>query len=254
MGKYQITDIIVILKFWKMQKISIDNTKQEAENKRMNQEIDFLSTFMLPERFERIKSVVKKRTNYITVCMENLFYGQNSSAIIRSTEAFGIQNIHVIEDECQFSPNIAIVKGAHKWLDIHRHNEDDATLNLVKQLKSEGYRIVVTSPHIDGVSAENYDVNKGKIALFLGTENVGVSQILIDNADDFIRVDMFGFVESFNVSVCGAIILNSLTNSLHRSEIEWQLTDQEQLVMLNRWMKLSVKDSENIIKSCVKAV
>lgn len=235
-----------------MQKTNTDNTEQNRDNNRAEQEIELLSSLMLPERFEKIKSVVKNRTNYITVCLENIFYGQNASAIIRSSEAFGIQNIHVIEDECHFRPNVGIVKGADKWLDIHRHNEDNATLNLIKQLKSEGYRIVATSPHINGYSAENYDVTKGKIALFLGTENVGVSQILIDNADDFIQINMLGFVESFNVSVCGAIVLNSLTHSLQNSNTNWQLTDQEQLIMLNRWMKLSVKDSENIIKNSFK--
>lgn len=223
-----------------MQRINTDKLEQETE---------FLSELMLPERFEVIKNVVKNRTNYITVCLENIFHGQNASAIIRSCEAFGIQNIHVIEDHCHFRPNVNIVKGSDKWLDIVRHNEDNATENLIKQLRSEGYRIAVTSPHINGVSAENYDLTKGKVAVFLGTEKQGVSQTLIDNVDDFIKVDMYGFVESLNVSVCGAIILNSLVESLHNSDMDWRLTEQEQTIMLNRWMKKSVRDSENIIKN-----
>lgn len=223
-----------------MQKINTDRLEQETE---------FLSELMLPERFEVIKSVVRNRTNYITVCLENIFHGQNASAIIRSCEAFGIQNIHVIENQCHFRPNVNIVKGSDKWLDIHRHNEDNATLNLIKQLRKEGYRIAVTSPHINGVSANNYDVTNGKVAVFLGTEKQGVSQTLIDNADDFIKVDMFGFVESLNVSVCGAIVINSLVESLHNSDIDWRLTEQEQTIMLNRWMKKSVRDSESIIKN-----
>ena len=216
---------------------------------RLQEETEFLSEFMLPERYEVIKNVVRNRTNYITVCLENIYHGQNASAIIRTSEAFGVQNIHVIENQCHFTPNINIVKGSDKWLDIHRHNENGATENLVKKLKADAYTIVVTATHINGVSAEDYDLSKGKIALFLGTEKQGVSQTLIDNADDFIKVDMHGFVESLNVSVCGAIILNSLTRKLHNSNnIDWKLTDKEQVCMLNRWMKLSVKGAENIIK------
>lgn len=222
-----------------MEKINTDKSLSE---------ITYLSELMLPERFDIIQKVVKNRTNYITVCLENIFHGLNASAIIRSCEAFGIQNIHVIEERCHFKPNIEIAKGADKWLDIHRHNENDASEHLIKKLKSEGYRIVATSPHIEGVTADNYDLSKGKIALFLGTEKQGISKTVMENADDYIRVDMHGFVESLNVSVCGAIILSSLTTQLRRREdIAWQLTDAEQLVMLNRWMKLSVRDSENIL-------
>lgn len=223
-----------------MQKINID---------RLNSETEFLSQFMLQERFDVIKRVVGLRTNYITVCLENIFHGQNASAVIRSSEAFGIQNIHVIEDHCHFLPNVDIAKGSDKWLDIHRHNENGASLNLVKKLKADGYRIVATSPHINGFTADDYDLTKGKVALFLGTEKQGISQTIIDNADDFIRVDMHGFVESLNVSVCGAIIINSLVTRLHSSKnIDWQLTSDEQAVMLNRWMKLSVRNAEQIIQ------
>lgn len=224
-----------------MQKINID---------KLQGEIDFLSELMLPERFEVIRGVVRNRTNYITVCLENIFHSQNASAVIRSSEAFGIQNIHVIEEKCHFRPNVDIVKGADKWLDIHRHNEDKASENLIKKLKADGYRIVATSPHVDGVTADDYDLTKGKTAIFLGTEKQGVSKTVMDNADEYIRVDMHGFVESLNVSVCGAIILSSLTSQLHKSEtIDWQLSPDEQLIMLNRWMKLSVRDAENILKN-----
>lgn len=222
---------------------------EKTNTDRLRDEIDYLAELMLPQRFDIIQKIVKNRTNYLTVCLENIFHGQNASAIIRSCEAFGIQNIHVIEERCHFRPNVEIVKGADKWLDIHRHNENDASEHLIKNLKAEGYRIVATSPHIDGVTADEYDLSKGKTAIFLGTEKQGISKTVMENADDFIRVDMHGFVESLNVSVCGAIILSSLTSQLrHRTDIEWQLTDEEQLVMLNRWMKLSVRDSERIIK------
>lgn len=221
---------------------------QKINTDRLTGEIEYLSEFMLPERFEIIKKVVQNRTNYLTVCLENIFHGQNASAIIRSCEAFGVQNIHVIEDRCHFRPNVDIVKGADKWLDIHRHNEDNASENLVKKLKSEGYRIIATSPHINGSTAEDFDVTQGKVAIFLGTEKQGVSKYVMENADDYIHIDMHGFVESLNVSVCGAIILSTLTDKLRKSNVDWELTAEQQLVMLNRWMKLSVREAEKIIK------
>lgn len=225
-----------------MQKINIDRDK-------LIEEIEYLKTFMLPERYEAIEKVVKERTNYITICLENIFHSQNASAVIRSCEAFGVQNIHVIEERCHFAPNINIVKGSDKWLDINRYNENDASNKLLSKLKSEGYRIVATSPHVNGSNAENFDLSKGKCAIFLGTEKQGVSETVMSQADDFIRVDMFGFVESLNVSVCGAIILSSLTSRLRTGEgIDWRLSDDEQLVLLNRWMKNSVKDSESILR------
>lgn len=225
-----------------MQKINIDREELIAE-------IEYLRTFMLPERYDAIEKVVKERTNYITICLENIFHSQNASAVIRSCEAFGVQNIHVIEERCHFAPNINIVKGSDKWLDINRYNENDASDKLLAKLRADGYRIVATSPHVDGSNAENFDLSKGKCAIFLGTEKQGVSETVMSQADDFIRVDMFGFVESLNVSVCGAIILSTLTSRLRsEGDIDWRLTADEQLVLLNRWIKSSVKDSENILK------
>lgn len=220
---------------------------------KLNRETELLSTLMLPERFDTIRRVVEQRTNYVTVCLENIYHSQNASAVIRSCEAFGVQNIHVIENRCHFHANVDIVKGSDKWLDIHRHNEDRATENLIKTLRADGYRIVATSPHINGVSAENYDVGRGKIALFFGTEKQGISETVKQQADDFIQIEMFGFVESLNISVCAAIVLNAISQNIRRKpEIDWKLTKVEQIVMLNRWMRLSVKDSERIIKNYYK--
>ena len=221
---------------------------KNTDNTTLQQEIDHLSEFMLPERYRVIKNVLENRTKYITVCLENIFHTQNASAILRSCEAFGIQEVNLIETICEFKPNIQIAKGTDKWLDIHSHKEQNATTNLVKQLKRDGFRIVSTAPHANGVSCEDFDVTKGKIALFFGTEKTGISDELAELTDEFITIPMYGFVESLNVSVCSAISLQSITEKLHKSEIDWQLTNQEKLVMLNRWMKYSIKDSEGILK------
>ena len=225
---------------------------KNTDSIRLQQEIDSLSEFMLPERYQKIKNVLENRTRYITVCLENVFHAQNASAILRSCEAFGVQEVHVVETICEFKPNVKIVKGTDKWIDIYSHREQDATINLVKQLKRDGYRIVSTAPHANGVSCEDFDVTKGKIALFFGTEKTGISDELAELTDEFITIPMYGFVESLNVSVCSAISLQSITQKLHESNIDWQLSNQEKLVMLNRWTKYSVNDSDGILKMKLK--
>ncbi len=224
------------------------NTDNELLSpEQMQKEIDFLSELMLPERYEVIKRVVKNRTNYITVCLENIHHSQNASAILRTCEAFGVQNVHIIENISAFKPNVDVVKGTDKWLDINICDKSTTTTDLVKKLRAEGYRIVAACPHSNGVSCDNFDVERGKIALFFGTEKAGISDELKSLADEFITIPMYGFVESLNVSVCAAISLQSMTEKLHESSVKWELTDMQQLRMLNRWMKYSVKDSENIL-------
>ncbi len=223
-----------------MEKINID---------RLTAEIEYLSQFMLPERLESLKRVIGERTRYITLCLENIFHTQNASAIVRSSDAFGLQELHVVEELCPFTPNINIVRGSDKWLDINRYSGGEGTEKLLERLKSEGYRIVATSPHTSGTTADKLDLSKGKCAIFLGTEKQGVSDTVMAVADEHVRIDMYGFVESLNVSVCGAIIANTLVTRLRDSDIEWRLSDDEQLFLLNDWVKKSVKDSETILKN-----
>lgn len=228
------------------------NTDNDSSNQRLEQEIEFLSELMLPQRFEVFKNVLDNRTKYITVCLENLFYAQNASSIIRSCEAFGIQNIHIVENICPFKANADIVRGTDKWLNIKRYAQDDGIEQLVGKLKEDGYRIVSTSPHKSGKSCEQIDISKGKIALFFGTEKTGISDKLEALSDEFITIPMYGFVESLNVSVCSAISLQALTKRLHDSTIDWSLTQQDKLELLNKWMKYSIKDSERILKTRLK--
>lgn len=222
---------------------------KNIDNRRLEQEIEYLAELMLPDRFEVFNHVLNNRTKYITVCLENIFYAQNASAIIRSCEAFGIQNVHIIDNLCPFKPNVDIVRGTDKWLNIERY---DSVEILVEKLRKEGYRIVSTSPHKLGKSCEQFDVTTGKIALFFGTEKAGISQQLEALSDEFITIPMYGFVESLNVSVCSAISLQSLTQKLHDSTIDWELMPQEKLELLNKWVRYSVKDSERILKTRLK--
>lgn len=228
-----------------MKKINIDN---EPDAQRAQEHIDYLARFMSDSRVEVLDRVLKDRTEYITVCLENIYHAQNASAVLRSCEAFGIQRVHAIEELLPFEPNRGIVRGTDKWLDIERHGEKGATVNLINRLKSEGYRIVATSPHSSGVRPEEFDISKGKTAVFIGTEKYGLSPEALEMADEYITIPMCGFVESLNLSVCTAVVLNALTGKMRLDEkIDWRISEADRSRLIYKWTLQSVKDYERIL-------
>lgn len=212
----------------------------------LQKEIDHLSTLMSDERYETIKHVLSQRTRHMTVCLENIFHPQNASAVIRSAEAFGIQDLYVIENTSYFRPNVDIVKGSDKWVDITRYSRDTQSQYVIEQLKSKGYKIVAATPHEVDYTPQTLDITS-PFALFMGTEKQGISSYLEQNADSFIKIPMHGFVESLNVSVCAAIMMQTLTDRVRSSNISWQLPANEQIEILHRWMQYAVRDSKTIL-------
>lgn len=207
--------------------------------------IEYLAGFMLPEREEKLRATLAMRTRYMTVCMENTFHPQNASALVRNCEAFGIQDIHTVENLCSFSPNVRVVRGTDKWVDIRKWT---STEELIARLREQKYRIVATTPHADDTAPETFDVTRGPFALFFGTEHAGISEEIWKEADEFIRIPMCGFVESLNVSASAAILLYNLSSRLRASQAEWRLGEDEKNEILFRWMKATVRDSEHILE------
>ncbi len=211
--------------------------------------IEYLSSFMTGERYSVLRDTLDRRMGYMTVCLENIFHPQNASAVVRSCEAFGIQHIHVVESLTAFTPNVNIVRGTDKWIDIHRcRGAGDPSAELVSKLKGDGFRIVATSPHVGSATPEDFDVGRGKFALFFGTEHEGISQTVAQAADEFIRIPMYGFVESLNISVSAAILLYTLSRRVREDVEGWELPDGEKRELLLKWMLSSVKDGKNIMK------
>lgn len=207
--------------------------------------IEYLREFMLDERFEKLSSRLASRTRYMTLCLEDIYYPHNASAVIRSAEAFGIQTIHAVQSVCEFSPSQNIVRGTDQWIDLHKW---DNTPSLVANLRSEGYRIVVTSPHEGGSTPDDFDIEAGRFALFMGTEKTGISDWLMQQADHHIRIPMVGFAESLNISVSAAIVTNRLTQRVRASEtIDWRLTQAQQEALLYKWLRHSIKDVDGIL-------
>ncbi len=208
--------------------------------------IEYLSGFVSERRFETFKQAISQRTTQMTVLTENMFHPQNASALVRHCEAFGLQQMHTVEELCPFDPSLNIVKGTDKWVDIQRHG---STAEALAALRKEGYRIVATTPHREDSTPEQFDVTKGKFVLVFGTEHDGISQEVIDNSDEFLRIPMCGMVESLNVSASAAILLYMLSGRLHQqAPSQWQLSEEEQTELLYRWLHSSVKDADKILE------
>ncbi|WP_276389878.1 TrmH family RNA methyltransferase [Eudoraea chungangensis] len=203
----------------------------------------YLETFLTAERKERFLEVLNLRTKFLTVVMEDVYQLHNTSAVLRSCEVFGIQELHLIENRYGDRLDKNIAMGAEKWVDLRRY--DDA-VSCIKKLKSEGYRIVATSPDKSGKLVDNLTVDK-PMALFFGTEKDGLTKNVFKKADDLIRIPMLGFTESLNISVAVAIILQQLSQRLRDSEVPWHLSEEEILEKRLDWAKKSIKSCDQII-------
>jgi tRNA (guanosine-2'-O-)-methyltransferase len=201
----------------------------------------FLSGFLSEERKEKFERHIHQRTRYVTIAVEDIYQPHNASAVLRSAECFGVQDVHVVENRNKYNPNPDVVMGAHKWLNVNRHQ---GTTACVKALREKGYRIVATTPHKNECLVSELDLSKGKVALFFGTELEGISKELIDQADEFVKIPMFGFTESFNISVSAAICLYELLPKLRKTDLPWQLSETEMQEILLQWAKGSIKHPE----------
>lgn len=205
--------------------------------------LDYLEDFISEERRERFISVLANRTKYITVALEDVFQMHNTSAVIRSCDVFGIQEAHLIQNRNASALDKNIAMGAQQWVDVHRYKN---TLDCINALKTKGYKIIATTPHNDSVFLHDFQVDD-KIALFFGTERDGLTPAVLEQADGFLKIPMKGFTESLNISVAAAIILQDLNTKLVKTDITWQLTENEKLEKRLEWTKKSIKSIDKIL-------
>lgn len=182
-------------------------------------------------------AIAAERTKHLTVVLENIHQEHNASAVLRSCDCFGIQDLHVIEKNNQYKVQRDIALGAGRWVDLHNFDKgENPSLDCIKKLKEKGYKIVATTPHTNDVTINELDLSQ-PIALVFGTEHTGISEEIIAEADEFVKIPMFGFSESFNISVSVAITLNVLRNRLEQSELNWKLSPEEQTALKIKWSK-----------------
>ena len=225
--------------------MKMTNTENNLSLDELRERIDYLSSFLLESRIETLNRALDMRTEYLTVMTENMFHAQNASAIVRHCEAFGVQNIHTVEDLCPFLPTLNIALGTDKWIDVKRHA---TTADAVKALRSEGYRIIATTPHHQSCTPETFDVTKGKFVLVFGTEKTGVSEEIMAEADEFLQIPMCGMVDSLNVSASAAILIYMLSQRMRLECNDWQLTEEVRTRILYDWYRYAVRDSEALLE------
>jgi tRNA (guanosine-2'-O-)-methyltransferase len=204
--------------------------------------LEYLENILTENRKERFLNVLKNRTRHFTVVVEDVFQMHNTSAVMRSCEVFGIQELHVIEQRFGKRIDKEIAMGAQKWVDI---NAFDSITGCLDNLQSRGYQIIATTPHEDDCLLEDFDISKPS-ALFFGTERDGLSEEILKRADGFLKIPMVGFTESLNISVSAAIIIQNLTERLRKSNIQWQLSEDEIIEKRLQWAKNTIKDIKRI--------
>ncbi|MFW5644431.1 MAG: TrmH family RNA methyltransferase [Bacteroidota bacterium] len=189
------------------------------------------------------------RTKYITLALEDIYQSNNASAVLRTCDCFGVQEVHVIENRNEYQLNTEVTMGAEKWLDIYKYNDKkNNSLSAIKRLKKEGYRIVATSPHRNELLLDDFDIRKGKFAIFLGTELTGLSDTILENADEFLKIPIYGFTESYNISVSAALILQELVRKIHHSDIDWKIPLEEKNRIKLDWLRKTIKKADVIEK------
>ncbi len=205
--------------------------------------LDYLEGFLTDSRKEKFLKILENRTNHFTIAMEDVYQLHNTSAVMRSCEVFGIQELNVVEQKFGKRIDTEIAMGAQKWVDINRFN---SMQNCIDSLRNKGYQIIATTPHNDSCMLHEFDITQ-RSAIFFGTEKEGLSQEVIDQADGYLKIPMVGFTESLNISVSAAIIIQDITNRLRLSEVNWRLTADEVLEKRLTWTKNSIKDIKRII-------
>lgn len=212
--------------------------------------IEFLSSFRSPERVELYNKVIEKRTNYFTIVLENIDKAHNASAVIRTCECFGIQNVHFIDDHSTYDVSKGVVMGASKWVTLNKYDQlEQNSKEALLAIKNQGYRLVATVPNENASDLNSFDITKGPAAFIFGTELTGVSDTVIEMADEFVYIPMVGFTESLNLSVSAAVILQKVTNQMYNSpDIDWQLTHTEKEKLMLEWLRKSTPRIETIEK------
>ena len=211
---------------------------------RLQETFDYLKQFLTDERLSKIEHFSLESSDFVLPVMEDVYQFRNAAAIVRSVEACGFHHVVALEEENVFNPNLKVTKGAETWVQVEKMPNN---LDSLKEIKSRGYRILAVSPEKNATMLPDYEV-KEPIAMVFGTELEGVSDEILDFADETLAIPMFGFTKSFNVSVAAAICMYELKQKLMKSGIEYQLSDQKLLELKIRWAKNSIKSSEQILE------
>lgn len=224
----------------------------DAEQKQ--QLIVSLSTVINEQRQLLLQQILAQRTRYITIVLEDIYQAQNTSAVIRTAECLGLQELHVIENKNEYQLNRAVVKGASKWIEINRYKEEgeDNTTSCLQKLKRRGYKIMAMTLQTDSIDLNELDLDQ-KIALCFGSEEPGLTETAHELADEYIKIPMCGFTQSFNLSVSAAISLQHLTARMRDSKINWQLDEEDKIDLYINWLSKSTPTGKVLLDKFIES-
>lgn len=217
--------------------------------KRTNKLYQWLLQFISDAKKEKFEEKLNYRTRYFTAVLENVIDHHNTNGVIRSCEALGMQDAYIISNMEGFKAAKSVNKGSHKWMNIHKYKQE-STRNLqtcVSDLKEKGYSIIVTAPYKNDFTPETIDINK-PLAICFGQESTGITQELMEQADGFLKIPMYGFTESFNISVAAGIVFYELNKRLRESKINWQLSEAEKNEIRWQWLEKCLDNQEYLLR------
>jgi tRNA (guanosine-2'-O-)-methyltransferase len=228
------------------------NRTRDMHLQTKQQLLDFLTGFISENKKNKFEANILQRTKYLTLVLEDIFQPHNASAVLRTCDCFGVQDVHIIENSNKYQVNPDVALGSSKWLTLYKYNAgENNTTACLQRLKADGYRIVATTPHKNDHTPEDLPLDQ-KIALVFGTELEGLTGEAIAMADDFVKIPMYGFTESLNISVSAALLIRSLTERIRNSDILWQLSEEESIDIRIAWAKNVVRKSDVLEKEFLR--
>lgn len=206
---------------------------------------EYLAAFLTPERRQRIEQVLDSRTRYLCLVLEDVYKPQNAAATLRTCDGLGIQDVHIIEGDSPFSLDGDVDLGSARWLTLHRYrrDRDESTADCFQHLRARGYSIVATTPDAECQPLWSLGLDR-PLAIVFGNEEKGLSHIALQNADCRVHMPVYGFTQSYNISVSVAMVFSFLTRALRTSGRSWHLTEQEKALLRLEWYRLSVRRSD----------
>jgi len=158
---------------------------------------------VLPRRFKRIKSVLNKRQQNLTVLVEGVSKPHNLSAILRTCDAAGVFEANFICNKHEVKTFNSTAQGSQKWVKLNNHS---SSIDAAKKLKNKGFKLFGTTLNKKSIDYRKLDFTQNT-CFILGAEKWGLSEDLISEVDECIYIPMYGMVQSLNVSVAASILL-----------------------------------------------
>jgi tRNA (guanosine-2'-O-)-methyltransferase len=203
-----------------------------------------LAPMLTPERIARMDAVLAARLQSVATIVEDTYDPHNAAATIRTTEAIGLAELHVVEPGARFSAAHGVTRGAHRWIRLERWT---AMVDVAASLRARGFRVYATRPGATS-TIEDVDVTQ-PIAVAFGNEHAGLSEAALAACDGALGVPMYGFSESFNLSVTVALAMSRIANRRREAlGTLGDLDDTQRRELRARWFAMKIRGSIGILE------